>query len=113
MSHKHRPLTVDFLRSSSSDQVFQAADVSVHLDVIDLSQSDLRSLVDLFRAMDQTNNPDLKVSAPKSAPLCEPTRTKAKEPKTSTKNLQSSRQLSVDVALEFSPFEISSPTSAP
>ena len=99
-------LTTGFLQSTSNDQAFQATDASVHLDDIDLTQSDLRSLDDLFSAMNQTNNPDLKVSAPKSAPLCEPTHKEVQDPTTSAQHLQSSRrQVLADIALEVSPFE--------
>ena len=91
-----------FLGSSSNGPAFQATDASVALDDVDLSQSDLKSLDDLFSALDHTN-PAPKVAAP--PPLCEPIGTE-QEAKACAENRQSSRvHVLANGAHDFSPFE--------
>lgn len=98
-------LTTELFRSSSDSQECQAMDVSVPLDEVDLSQSDLRSLDELFSMKSHTNSV-VKPPSPKSMQLREPI-LEERETKTRSKSLQSPRVgVLAGGAHDFSPSEV-------
>ena len=98
-------LTTDLLQSPSTGQESQAMDVSVLLDEVDLSQSDLRSLDELFRMQDHTNSV-AKSAIPTSIQIRDPI-LKERETKTRTKNLQSPSVAALAGGVhDFSPSEV-------
>ena len=82
-------LTTDLLQSSSNSQDFQDIEVSVPLDEVDLSQSDLRSLDELFSIQDHTNS--VAKSANPASSLPRETILKERETENRAKNIQSPR----------------------